>query len=117
MTEYVKMGKEDFEIKDWVTLKEHANKFVMEFRCNGNVKAARAMVNAKLAGLNGKYCVRDGGTNQEIVERTQEQKEENSRIPNKENPVPIHSSGLASEMEARTKKEPTAAMPGSTRGL
>ena len=99
MTEYVKIGKEDFEIKDWVTLKEYPNKFVMEFRCNGNIKAARAMVNAKLSGLNGKYCISDSEGIQETVGKV----------------TVVVKADTAADMDARSARGKAGPMPGSTR--
>lgn len=59
MVEYVKIGKEDFEIIDWVTEKENPNDFIMRFRVKGNVVAARNMVNQRLKGIIGKYSIQN----------------------------------------------------------
>ena len=60
MVTYVKVGKEDFELIDWVTTKENPNEFIMKFRTKGNVQAARNMVNQRLKGIIGKYSISSG---------------------------------------------------------
>jgi hypothetical protein len=100
MVDYVKMGKEDFRINDWVCVKEANNDFTLKFNVKGNVTAARNMVNAKLKGIIGSYCAADS------VDCEPSEELNTHTVTHK-----------TSDMEERTKVKPSAQMPGSTRGL
>jgi len=119
MTEYVKIGREDFEIVDWVTLQENQNSFKMEFRTKGNVKAARAMVNAKLVGINGKYCISESEGIQSTVEPLPSTTGPISERPNKKkNPQKSGpEQSLAEEMDARAARGQGGPMPTSTSNI
>ena len=97
---YAKINKEEFEIVDWTCSKESNSGWQFDFRVKGNAKAARAMVNQRLGGIIGKYCVvgEESKVLKEVVEKVIQSEKDS-----------------VADMDARAARGKAGAMPGTTR--